>query len=110
MAGGMVRVFRPTDKGSSSAVSCQCTTPASQVSRRDVSAGTWAWHAGLQLRFGADAGPPFLPVKGLDQHQEAVFAGIEMGGQFGDLVAEADQFCLAGEAVLHGFSPLQSTI
>jgi hypothetical protein len=33
-----------------------------------------------------------------------------VGGQFGDFVAEAGQILLAGEALLHGFSPFSNTI
>jgi hypothetical protein len=49
--------------------------------------------------------PAVLAVEGLDQHQKAVLAGIQMPGQFGDLLAQAGQFLSLGEDVLHCDSP-----
>jgi hypothetical protein len=52
--------------------------------------------------------PAVLAVEGLDQHQEAVLAGSQMPGQFGDLLAQAGQFCALGEDLFqsHFASPL----
>lgn len=46
--------------------------------------------------------PAALAVEGLDQHQETVFGGVEMGGEFSDLRAEAAQFSSVGVGANHG--------
>jgi hypothetical protein len=48
--------------------------------------------------------PTALSVEGFDQHQETVFGGVEMGGEFSDLRAEAAQFSSVGVGVSHGYT------
>jgi hypothetical protein len=53
--------------------------------------------------------PAAFAVEGFDQHQEAVLPGGQVAGQFGDLLAQAGQFCALGEDLFqsHFASPLQ---
>jgi hydroxymethylglutaryl-CoA lyase len=75
---------------------CGCVGGADGV---EIPAGTFLGGSGQGRAIGpAEAECPVGPhrqaeavlaVEGLDQHQEAVFAGVQVTGQFGDLLAQA---------------------